>query len=241
MRFTFLFLVALASIGGVSARPRFFPRQNDNTNYPNPFQSRQLFVNPKYSESLEQTKNFFLNAKDAGNAGKIQFVQERVGTFVWISNVASLQDIDKAIESARVTQRGTGQEIIVGLVLYNLPNRDCGAGESAGEFKLDENGLERYKNEYVVPFAEKVLAASDLQFAIVLEPDAIGNMVTSQGIESCAKAAEPQRDGIAYAIQKLQSAHVHLYIDASNGGWLGTSDHIATSKFSLDLLRDPIN
>ncbi|CRK15186.1 hypothetical protein BN1723_010562 [Verticillium longisporum] len=218
-------LSALAAAGAVSARPSIWSRQNDAD--ANPFEGRQLFVNQNYTAKLEETREAFLAAGDDVNAGKVQYVQESVGTFVWISNIASLGDIDGAIESARAVQQETGEEQIVGLVLYNLPDRDCSAGESAGELSLAENGLARYRTEYVDQFAARVQAASDLTFAIVLEPDAVGNMVTNQAIEFCANAAEPQRDGIAYAIAELQADNIHLYIDASHGGWLGWDDNLA--------------
>lgn len=221
-------LSALAAAGAVSARPSIWSRQNDAD--ANPFEGRQLFVNQNYTAKLEETREAFLAAGDDVNAGKVQYVQESVGTFVWISNIASLGDIDGAIESARAVQQETGEEQIVGLVLYNLPDRDCSAGESAGELSLAENGLARYRTEYVDQFAARVQAASDLTFAIVLEPDAVGNMVTNQAIEFCANAAEPQRDGIAYAIAALQADNIHLYIDASHGGWLGWDDNLAPSK-----------
>ncbi|MBE3043998.1 glycoside hydrolase family 6 protein, partial [Candidatus Bathyarchaeota archaeon] len=122
-------------------------------------------------------------------------------------------------------------EQIVGLVLYNLPDRDCSAGESGGELSFADGGLQRYQDEYVGPFAEKVLAASDIQFAIAMEPDALGNMVTGGDIPLCANAVEPQQEAIAYAIQQLQAENVHLYLDASNGGWLGSEDNLPLGKY----------
>jgi len=63
--------------------------------------------------------------------------------------------------------------------------------------------------------------AKDLTFAIILEPDSLGNLVTNMAVEKCAGAAEAYKNGVAYAIQRLQLPNVHLYIDATHGGWLG--------------------
>lgn len=175
---------------------------------------------------------------NATNAGKIQFVQNEVGTFVWISNIDSLADIDAAIQSARTAQESTGKDQIVGLVLYNLPDRDCSAGESSGELTVAEGGVERYKTEYVDVYAAKVLEASDLQFAIVMEPDAVANMITGGDVPLCTAAADPQRECMAYAIEKLQANHIHLYVDAANGGWLGGADSIEAGKVSVFLYFD---
>ncbi|KAK2740579.1 hypothetical protein FQN55_008788 [Onygenales sp. PD_40] len=225
MRSSLSVLLALAMAGAVAGRPHLSSRQDAN-----PFEGRQLFVNPTYSEALEQTKSAFTQSGDTENAGKVQFIQDNIGTFVWVSNVASLDNIDAAITSARAAQQA-GQEQIVGLVLYDVPDRDCSAGESSGEFKVDEGGLERYKSEYIDPYAQKVMGATDLQFAIVLEPDAVANMITGKDIPLCANAAEPQRDAIAYAIQSLQSDHIHLYLDAANSGWLGSQTSAAAAEF----------
>lgn len=225
MRPTLAILSTLAATELTSARS--LPRQAGDAN---PFEGRQLYVNPKYTESLDVTRQSFLDSGDTENAGKVQFVQEQVGTFVWISNIALLEDIDAAIENARSVQEESGQEQIVGLVLYNIPDRDCSAGESSGELSLADGGLDRYKEEYVAPFAEKVLGASDLQFAVVLEPDSLGNMVTGGDIELCANAAEPQQEGIGYAIEQLQGENVHLYVDVANGGWLGSEENAASGK-----------
>ncbi|KAK2801264.1 hypothetical protein FQN50_007824 [Emmonsiellopsis sp. PD_5] len=232
MRSSLSILLALAMAGAVVGRPHLSSRQDAN-----PFEGRQLFVNPTYSEALEQTKSSFTQAGDTENAGKVQFIQDNVGSFVWVSNVASLGNIDAAIESARAAKQA-GQEQIVGLVLYDVPDRDCSAGESSGEFKVDEGGLERYKAEYIDPYAQKVMGATDLHFAIVLEPDAVANMITGKDIPLCANAAEPQRDAIAYAIQSLQSDHIHLYLDAANSGWL--SSQTSAGKLPISLLNRPL-
>ena len=196
----------------------------------NPFVGRSLFVNPKYSRSLDQTRQAFLSRGDQTNAAKVRYVQQDVGTFVWISNIFLLRDIDEAVREARAVQSSTGKQQIVGLVLYNLPDRDCSAGHSSGELSFAQNGLSRYKTEYVQPFAQKVKAASDLQFAVVIEPDALGNMVTGT-TSFCRNARGPQQDAIAHAIQQLQASNVHLYLDVANGGWLGWSSNLGPSTF----------
>lgn len=112
------------------------------------------------------------------------------------------------------------------LVLYNLPDRDCSSGESGGEFRSVDNGLELYKRTFVDPYAAAVKAASDLTFAIILEPDSLGNVITNQNVPFCANATAVYEEGIAYAISKLQAKNVHLYIDAAHGGWLGWDDNL---------------
>jgi len=121
----------------------------------------------------------------------------------------------------------------VQLVLYNLPNRDCSGGESGGEFQVANNGLELYKHEFIDQYAEALAAASDISFAVILEPDALANLVTNQGVPSCQAATSAYEDGIAYAIAKLQLPNVALYLDAANGGWLGWDEKLEPGKLCL--------
>ncbi|KAK4927585.1 hypothetical protein LTR49_005726, partial [Elasticomyces elasticus] len=186
----------------------------------NPFIGKSYYANSAYAAKLEQTVQSFLAEGDALNAARTRTTQ-RTGTFVWISSIGDIPDIDTAIKEAREAKKTTGKDQIVELVLYNLPDRDCSAGESAGELTIAANGLERYKSEFVDPFAKAVQKGSDLTFAIVLEPDSLGNVVTNQGIPKCATAGPVYEEGIAYAISQLQKKNVALYVDAAHGGWLG--------------------
>ena len=223
-------LVAAASASAVSASFHAVPRADSNDTGVNPFEGKTHFSNPAYALKLNDTRNAFLAQNDTLNAARTTAVED-VGTFVWVSSVDNLPNIDDAIADARAAQKETGEEQIVGLVLYDLPNRDCSAGESAGEFELDKDGMNRYKTEFVDPYAEAVGSATDVSFAIVLEPDSLGNAITNQGIEFCNISTPAYKEGIAYAISELQFDHVSLYIDAAHGGWLGWDDNLAPSMF----------
>jgi cellulose 1,4-beta-cellobiosidase len=82
------------------------------------------------------------------------------------------------------------------------------------------------KKEFIDPYAKLVSSATDLDFAIVLEPDSLGNTITNTGVPFCANAAPVYEAGIAYAIAKLQFPNVALYMDAAHGGWLGWADNL---------------
>lgn len=199
----------------------------------NPFVGKNYYANSFYANELKETKKAFLKKGDLLNAARVTTVQ-RTGTFTWVSNVAGLSGITTAITEARAELRKTRKQQIVQLVLYDLPDRDCSAGESAGEFSSANGGLEKYKTEFVDKFAKAVSSAPDLTFAIVLEPDSLGNVITNQAIPFCASASPVYEEGIAYAISKLQFPNVHLYIDAAHGGWLGWADNLplAAAEFS---------
>jgi cellulose 1,4-beta-cellobiosidase len=234
MRYTDL-VMAMSLAGAATASPFRMRRaaplgqhQHHRRQDVNPWEGKTPLPNPSWSAKLEPTYEHYVSAGDEANAAKVRAAQA-TGTFFWISNRASLPGIDEAIAAGRAAKAATGEDQVVGLVLYNLPDRDCSAGESAGELESAKGGLEIYKNEYIGPWAEKLAAATDLTFAVVLEPDSLANLVTNMGVEFCAQAKPVYQEGIAYAIAKLQFPHVHLYMDAAHGGWLGWDDNLAPS------------
>ncbi|KAL2269246.1 hypothetical protein VTJ83DRAFT_4092 [Remersonia thermophila] len=229
-------VAALATGSLVAAAPSPKAPEPDAKGDVNPFEGKSFFVNPEWTGKLGQTAKAFLKRGDLLNWAKTLRVQQ-MSTFVWVSRRSELVNIDNAIAAARKAQKLTGKKQIVGLVLYNLPDRDCSAGESAGELDSTQDGLQLYKDTFIKPYAEKLAAAKDLTFAVVLEPDSLANLVTNLGIPLCARAADVYREGIAHAISALQYDHVHLYIDAAHGGWLGWDDNLplAAKEFATVL------
>lgn len=218
-------LAAAALVGATTAHAVPSARAADK----NPFVGRKLSISHDYADKLEETFDSFIARNDTLNAAKVRTVQN-TGTFRWAPAISLLPTLDASISAARAEQNQGGVPQVLGLVLYNLPDRDCSAGESAGELS-GRDGLRRYKAEYVDGWYERLRRASDITFAIVVEPDAIGNMVTNQGIPLCADAKAIQEEGIAYALKKLQLPNVHLYLDASHGGWLGWADNLPLGTY----------
>ncbi|PVI00812.1 glycoside hydrolase family 6 protein [Periconia macrospinosa] len=214
-----------ATTSAIPTYPHIFARDETNTTV-NPWAGKERFVVKSFGDKLDQTIEAFNSKNDALNAARTRTVQKKVSTFTWITTRALLPDITKTIEQARAQAQESGKRVIVGLVLYNLPDRDCSAGESAGELDSKKDGLRIYKEEFVDEYARLVSEADDLDFAIVLEPDSLGNAVTNLGVPFCAEAVPVYEEGIAYAISKLQFPNVHLYIDAAHGGWLGWADNL---------------
>lgn len=126
-------------------------------------------------------------------------------------------------EAIRAQRRPPNKKLIFPLVIYNLPDRDCSAKASAGELSLADGGLEKYKT-----FIDTIAAALSappydrLDYAIVLEPDSLGNLITNLATApACVTAAPGYLAGLSYAIQKLQRDNMALYIDAAHSNWLG--------------------
>lgn len=141
--------------------------------------------------------------------------------------------------------------------MYNLPDRDCSAKASDGEIKLGQDGANKYKDfinskcsqthyepgrlilTYCTEVAKELSTkqAKELSFALILEPDSLANLVTNMGVAKCAGAATAYKEGVAYAIKKLQFPNVAIYLDAAHGGWLGWDDNLApTAKLFAEVL-----
>jgi cellulose 1,4-beta-cellobiosidase len=124
----------------------------------------------------------------------------------------------------------TKKKISVPLVIYNLPDRDCSAKASDGEFHLDQDGFNKYKawsNQIAKIVSNKKY--KNLDFTIVLEPDSLGNIVTNLSVPKCAGAQNAYKEGIAYTISNFQQKNVALYIDAAHSNWLGWTGNLEPS------------
>lgn len=120
---------------------------------------------------------------------------------------------------------------ILGLVIYDLPGRDCAAKASNGELAVGQ--LSRYKSEYIDPIVKILKAHSNTAFALVIEPDSLPNLVTNADLTTCQQSAQGYRDGVAYAIKQLNLPNVVMYIDAGHGGWLGWNDNLSPGAKEL--------
>lgn len=137
---------------------------------------------------------------------------------------------------AALTQKGSG-ELVVQLVIYNLPGRDCAALASNGELGPTEIG--RYKTEYIDPIAAILADAkyAGLRIVTTVEIDSLPNLVTNTGSRPTAtpacdvmKANGNYVKGVGYALNKLGDApNVYNYIDAGHHGWIGWDDNFAPS------------
>jgi cellulose 1,4-beta-cellobiosidase len=56
-------------------------------------------------------------------------------------------------------------------VVYNLPDRDCAALASNGELKIDEDGANKYKVEYIDKIAAIIKKYPDIKINLAIEPD----------------------------------------------------------------------
>ncbi|EME62579.1 glycoside hydrolase family 6 protein [Amycolatopsis decaplanina] len=193
----------------------------------NPYAGAAVYVNPEWS------------AKATAEPGGARIANQPTG--VWLDRIAAIEGtstsrglrghLDEALRQA------AGKPLVVQLVIYNLPGRDCAALASNGELKADE--LPRYRAEYIDPIAT-ILADpkyAALRVVTVIEIDSLPNLVTNV---TPRPTATPQCDvmkangnyvaGVGYALAKFGAIpNVYNYIDAGHHGWLGWDDNLGPS------------
>ncbi|KAH6617319.1 1, 4-beta cellobiohydrolase [Chaetomium tenue] len=181
------------------------------------------FFRAEVEAAVEQISDSALAAKAAKVAD--------VGTFLWLDTIENIGKLEPALEDVPC-------ENILGLVIYDLPGRDCAAKASNGELKVGE--IEKYKTEYIDSEKQKqpkkygqavdtcaaeivpiIKANPNTAFALVIEPDSLPNLVTNIDLTTCQDSADGYHEGVAYALKQLNLPNVVMYLDAGHGGWLG--------------------
>jgi cellulose 1,4-beta-cellobiosidase len=140
-----------------------------------------------------------------------------VGTFLWLDTIANIERLEPALE-------GVPCGDIMGVVVYDLPGRDCAAKASNGELAVGE--ISRYKTEYIDVIRGILESYPNQAFALIIEPDSLPNLVTNIDLTSCQNSATGYREGVAYALEQLNLPNVIMYLDAGHGGWLGWDDNL---------------
>lgn len=193
----------------------------------NPYEGAKVYVNPEWS------------ANAAAEPGGSRIANQPTG--VWLDRIAAINGSGgkmglRAHLDEALRQKGSG-ELVVQLVIYNLPGRDCAALASNGE--LGPTEIDRYKTEYIDPI-KAILADSkysSLRIVTTVEIDSLPNLVTNTGSRPTAvpqcdvmKANGNYVKGVGYALNKLGDVpNVYNYVDAGHHGWIGWDDNFGAS------------
>jgi cellulose 1,4-beta-cellobiosidase len=210
----------------------------ETTHVGNPYLGADRYINPDYAlrvgRSVAQTRNTELAAKMRGIAN--------VPTAIWLDRIAAIhggepKDERTSLENhllGALAQQRKGVPMVVELVIYNLPNRDCAALSSMGTLDFKKGGLEKYKIEFIEVIAKLLEDPrfASLRFAIILEPDSLPNMVTNLAVPRCAEVAKSHAYllGIQYAIQRFsQNPNAYIFMDIGHSDWLGWENNLKST------------
>jgi len=186
----------------------------------NPYAGAKGYVNPEWKAKAD--------AEPGGSR------ISNTSTGVWLDRIAAIagtpgtsmglrEHLNAALAQA---QTSGGQPVVAEFVIYDLPNRDCSALASNGELLIAQDGLNRYKNEYITPIANIMAdpAYRSLRIVTVIEVDSLPNLVTNLSFAKCAEAQSTGAyvQGVQFALNKLHAIpNVYTYVDAAHSGWLG--------------------
>nr|AAF35251.1 cellobiohydrolase [Trametes versicolor] len=181
----------------------------------NPFTGFQVYLSPYYSAEIASAAAAVTDSSLKAKAASVA----NIPTFTWLDSVAKVPDLGTYLADASSIQTKTGQKQLVPIVVYELPDRDCAAKASNGEFSIADAGAENYK-DYIDQIVPQIKQFPDVRVVAVIEPDSLANLVTNLNVQKCANGGT-YKASVTYALQQLSSVGVTMYMDAGHAGWLG--------------------
>ncbi|WP_437811716.1 glycoside hydrolase family 6 protein [Sorangium sp. So ce1078] len=188
----------------------------------NPFVGATLFVDPGYVAKVQSSID---KTTDTALIEKMKKVQQ-ISTAFWLDRIAAVDGLSEHLDKALELQNQTCTPVTSVIVVYDLPNRDCFAEASNGELRVENGGVERYRNEFIAPIKQILAAHPNQRIVAIIEPDSLPNLATNLGKKDCTPETEKAyREEVAHALKELDMPHVYQYIDAAHSGWLGWPDN----------------
>ncbi|KAJ7286272.1 cellobiohydrolase II [Mycena rebaudengoi] len=183
----------------------------------NPYTGFQIYLTPFYAAEVAAAA---ANISDATLKAKALKVAQ-IPTFTWFDTIAKVPDLGTYLADASAKGKASGTKYIVQIVVYDLPDRDCAAAASNGEFSIANNGSANYIR-YIDGLVAQIQKFPDVRVIAVIEPDSLANLVTNLNMPKCAGAQTAYKSGVIYAIQQFEKlGNVFSYLDAGHAGWLG--------------------
>ncbi|EIN07098.1 cellobiohydrolaseII [Punctularia strigosozonata HHB-11173 SS5] len=188
----------------------------------NPFEGYTIYLSPYYANEIALAAGNITDSTLKAKAASIA----NIPTFTWLDTVAKVPDLGTYLADADSIQKSTGQKQLVQIVVYDLPDRDCAAKASNGEFSIADNGQANYFN-YMDQIVAQIQKYPDVRVVAVIEPDSLANLVTNLNVQKCANAETTYKACVTYALKQLSSVGVYQYMDAGHAGWLGWPANIS--------------
>ena len=183
----------------------------------NPFTGKTIYANPYYASEIKASAIPSLTGSLVAAAS----AAANVGSFVWLDTAAKVPTMDTYLTNIEgLNKAGASPQVMGAFVVYDLPDRDCAAAASNGEYSIANGGVANYK-KYIDSIVTIVKKHTSTSIALVIEPDSLGNLVTNLNTPKCNGAQAAYKEGITYALQQLNLPNVAMYLDAGHAGWLG--------------------
>jgi len=178
----------------------------------NPYTGYTVALNPFYVNEVTTAAANITNSALAAKAIEVS----KVPNFFWIDQVAKIPILQTYLAAAAAA----GSNQLAQIVIYDLPDRDCAAKASNGEFTVQDGGQALYFN-YIDQIVAIIKQYPTVRVVAVIEPDSLANLVTNLSVAECSAAEATYKACVTYALQQLSSVGVYQYMDAGHAGWLG--------------------
>jgi len=199
------------------------------THVTNPYVGATVYVSPDYATEVGTA----IAAEPAGSTLAAQMsTVATYPTFVWLDHIGAIAGgtsnsgrlgLQAHINAALAQQKGT-EPVVVQLVIYDLPDRDCAALASNGELSiaggdtpigsttpLTGTGIQEYENDYITPIFN-ILAQyktnPNVRFVLVIEDDSLPNMITNTGLSFALNNCIAANDGESSPTLSLNGVYV---------------------------------
>jgi len=143
----------------------------------------------------------------------------KVPSFMWLDTRDKVDLMETTLADIRAANAKGGNNAGI-FVVYDLPDRDCAAAASNGEYSIANGGVANYK-AYIDAIVKVLKSYSDVKVILVIEPDSLANLVTNLSVSKCSNAKTAYLECTNYAIKALNLPNVTMYLDAGHAGWLG--------------------
>jgi cellulose 1,4-beta-cellobiosidase len=194
------------------------------THAANPFVGSVPYLNPDYVSEVHAQAS-----ADGNNAAEAKVATYQ--TAIWMDHIGAIAGdsthlgLKAHLDNAAAQMGSSSTPVLVEVVIYDLPGRDCAALASNGEIPATAAGLAQYESQYIDPIValEGNAAYSNLRIVNFIEPDSLPNAVTNQSKPSCQTATPYYETGIEYALGHLHAIgpQIYDYLDIGHSGWLG--------------------
>jgi len=111
-------------------------------------------------------------------------------TAIWLTQISSISVLQQNVAAAYAQAQTSSQPIVMTIVVYDLPQRDCSALGSNGEISISPgpaqplSGIQTYERDFITPIystLQRYSSEPNLRFVLVIEPDSLPNLVTNVG------------------------------------------------------------
>ncbi|KAK5112038.1 hypothetical protein LTR62_004572 [Meristemomyces frigidus] len=188
----------------------------------NPFAGKQMYVNSFYASEVNNLAIPSLASSLIPAASQVA----KTPSFYWMDVHAKVPTMGTMLDDIAAKNKAGASPPNIGIfVVYDLPDRDCAAYSSNGEYSIANNGVANYKS-YIDDIAAQLKNHSSTDVVLVIEPDSLGNLITNLNVAKCSNAQSAYLECYNYALTHLNLPNVAMYIDAGHAGWLGWSANI---------------